>query len=58
MSDEEIESLKNEIYTLISSKRGTKDEVFLKKVIELISYTSELKYALKEISKIGGKHTL
>tara|TARA_Y100000361_G_scaffold146463_1_gene156905 strand:- start:865 stop:1041 length:177 start_codon:yes stop_codon:yes gene_type:complete len=58
VSDEEIESLKNEIYTLISSKRGTKDEVFLKKVIELISYTSELKYALKEISKIGGKHTL
>lgn len=58
MKQNELNELKLDIYKLYGKHRGKKIMNIYRKVLDLIAYTEELKITLKEIRKIGSKHTL
>ncbi len=58
MRQNQLNELKLDIYKLYGKHRGKKVMNVYRKVLDLIAYTEELKIALKEIRKIGGKHPL
>ena len=58
MNREELNKLKIEVYKLLAKNKGRKSEKTLKKILNLIEYTLELKYMIKNIREIGSKHSL
>ena len=58
MKEDELNELKLDIYKLYGKHRGKKIMNIYRKVLDLIAFFFQLKRSLKEIRKIGGKHTL
>ena len=58
MTQNQLNELKLDIYKLYGKHRGKKVMNVYRKVLDLITYTEELKITLKKIRNIGGKHPL
>jgi len=58
MNREEINKLKIDIYSLLSSERESKKKDVYNKMIAFIEYADSLRYTIKTISKIGSDHSV
>lgn len=55
MNVEELNILRNEVYTRFHNAKGEEKE-YCKKVLDLFDYTLKIRHALDTISKIGAFH--
>ena len=58
MNREEINKLKIDIYSLLSSARESKKKEVYNRMIAFIEYAEDLRYTIKTISKIGSSHSV
>ena len=58
MNRAEINKLKIDIYSLLSSVKESKKKEVYHKMIDFIEYADSLRYTIKTISKIGSSHSV